>query len=73
MKMGSKQINTPGNFREDQEGKYKGDRYTKVEKIPGGNVYKFVSTTGEERYAVKQNGKYTTLYKDKGKKEVYKP
>lgn len=61
--------NTPGTFRKDQE-----DRYKKVEKIPGGNVYKFVSTTGKERYAVKRpNGRYTTLYKDKGKKEVYKP
>tara|TARA_R100001463_G_scaffold9209_1_gene27685 strand:- start:631 stop:837 length:207 start_codon:yes stop_codon:yes gene_type:complete len=68
MKIGSKQINTPGNFRQDQE-----ERYKKVEKIPGGNVYKFVSTTGKERYAVKQNGKYTTLYNDQGKKEVYKP
>jgi len=68
MKIGSKQINTPGNFRQDQE-----ERYKKVEKIPGGNVYKFVSTTGKERYAVKQNGKYKTLYKDQDKKEVYKP
>ena len=64
----SRDKNTPGTFRKDQE-----DRYTKVEKIPGGNVYKFVSTTGKERYATKQNGRYSTLYKDQDKKEVYKP
>jgi len=61
---------TPGTFREDPKLE---EIYTKVEKIPGGNVYKFVSTTGKERYAVKQNGIYRTLYKDKGKKQVYKP
>jgi hypothetical protein len=64
----SRDKDTPSTFRKDQE-----DRYKKVEKIPGGNVYKFVSTTGKERYAIKQNGRYSTLYKDQDKKEVYKP
>ena len=67
-KINSRDKDTPGTFRQDQE-----DRYTKVEKIPGGNVYKFVSTTGKERYAIKKNGRYSTLYKDQDKKEVYKP
>lgn len=67
-RINSRDKNTPGTFRQDQE-----ERYKKVEKIPGGNVYKFISTTGKERYAIKQNGRYSTLYKDQDKKEAYKP
>ena len=66
----SREKDTDGTFREDPKLE---EIYTKVEKIPGGNVYKFVSTTGKERYAVKQNGIYRTLYSDKDKKQVYKP
>lgn len=67
-KINSRDKDTLGTFRQDQE-----ETYKKVEKIPGGNVYKFVSTTGKEIYAMKQNGRYSTLYKDQYKKEVYKP
>jgi len=67
-RINSRDKDTPGTFRKDQE-----DRYKKVEKIPGSNVYKFVSTTGKERYGIKQGDKYSILYKDKDKKEAYKP
>ena len=68
-RINSRDKDTPGTFRKDQE-----DRYKNVGKISGTkDVYKFVSDTGETRYARKQGDKYSMLYKDQDKKEVYKP
>lgn len=68
-RINSRDKDTPGTFRKDQE-----ERYKNIGKMSGTkNVYKFVSDTGKERYALKQDDKYTILYKDPNKKKPYTP
>ena len=66
-KINSRHKGTPGIFRQDQE-----ERYKNTGKVSGTeNVYKFVSDTGEERYAIKKSGRYSMLYTDPNKKKPY--
>lgn len=61
-KINSRHKDTPGTFKKDQE-----ETYKKTGKVPGTkDVYKFVSDTGEQRYATKQNGKYSILFTKSG-------
>ena len=66
-RLNSRDKDTPGTFRKDQE-----DRYKNIGKISGTeDVYKFVSDTGKTRYARKQGDKYSMLFLDPSKNKVY--
>jgi hypothetical protein len=66
-RLNSREKDTPGTFRKDQE-----DRYKNIGKIPGTeDVYKFVSDTGKTRFVRKQGDMYSILYTDPKKSKVY--
>lgn len=62
-KINSRDKDTPGTFRKDQE-----ERYTKVN--TKGGVSKFVSDTGKTVYGKKQGERYTKLKDSQG--NIYK-
>lgn len=68
-KINQRDNDTAGTFRKEQA-----ERYKNTGKVSGTkNVYKFVSDTGEERYALKQSesNRYSMLYTDLNKKKPY--